>query len=69
MSLQQLDRQLVDDPQRLDELAELLGREPRVGLGVLLRRSSADAFRIVLSSGSSACRLRSARASSTRTRP
>ena len=30
---QQLDRQLVDDAQRLDQLAELLGREARIRLG------------------------------------
>ena len=35
---QQLDRQLVDDAQRLDELGELLGRQPRVRLGVLAQQ-------------------------------
>ena len=43
---QELDRQLVDDPERLDQLGELFGREPRVGLLVLraqqLRRGLQD---------------------------
>ena len=42
---EELDGQLVDDPQRLDEFRELLRRQPRIGLGVLaqeLRRRLQD---------------------------
>ena len=55
---QELDRQLVDDPQRLDQLARAArpggaGRSPVA----CARSSSAEAFRIVLSRGSSPPRL------------
>ena len=50
---QELDRQLVDDAQRLDELARAARPGACGSVSVGLRSSSAEAFRIVLSSASS----------------